>query len=305
MISTTSASTLTISNIGGRVCEYIWNWQGKQFKIAYETRGSGQPVLLLPAFSSVSTRGEMAGIAGMLSSQFQVLAFDWLGFGESERPNLDYNPALYQQLLEDFVKSIFNVPIIIIAAGHATGYATKLASKIPNLVTKIILIAPTWRGPLRVMGVPSQIRSMVKQMVYSPGMGQILYQLNTTSGFLRFMYSRHVYVNESKLTPEFITQKRQITQQPGARFAPAAFVTGGIDPVEERTDLTTDLQSLSIPKLVIISEQAPPASLAEMQAIAALPGVEKVCLTGTLGIHEEYSANVGTTILSFLSSPHG
>ncbi len=300
MISTTSASNFTITNIGGRVCEYIWSWQGKEFKIAYETKGEGQPVLLLPAFSTVSTRGEMAGIAAILSSQFQVVALDWLGFGESERPNLDYNPALYQQLLEDFVTSIFEIPIIIIAAGHATGYAVKLAKKNPNIVTKIVLVAPTWRGPLQVMGVPESVRNMVKQMVYSPGIGQTLYQLNTTPGFLRFMYSRHVYVGQQKLTPEFINQKRQITQQRGARFAPATFVTGGIDPVEKRTDLIDDLQSLSIPRLVIIAEQAPPASLAEMQAMAALPGVEKVSLMGTLGIHEEYPENVGTAILSFV-----
>ncbi|MDJ0734750.1 MAG: alpha/beta fold hydrolase [Nostocaceae cyanobacterium] len=300
MISTESASTLTIGNIGGMVYEYFWNWQGKQLKIVYETRGEGQPVLLLPAFSTVSSRGEMAGIAEIISSQFQVVALDWLGFGESERPNLDYNPAIYQQLVEEFVQSIFDIPIIIIAAGHASGYAVNLAKKCPNNVAKLVLIAPTWRGPLRVMGLPETVRTMVREMVCSPGIGQILYQLNTTPGFLRFMYSRHVYVDESKLNPEFINQKRQITQQPGARFAPAAFVTGGIDPVEKRGDLIVTLQSLSIPILVIVAQQAPPASLAEMLAIAELSQVEKIELSGTLGIHEEYPVNVSEAICNFL-----
>ncbi|MBD3887650.1 hypothetical protein IFO70_39665 [Phormidium tenue FACHB-886] len=54
-----------------------------------------------PAFSTVSTRGEMQGIAEQLAPCFQVVAMDWLGFGQSERPALDYQPVFYCQLLQD------------------------------------------------------------------------------------------------------------------------------------------------------------------------------------------------------------
>ncbi|MBC6478212.1 MAG: hypothetical protein GDA56_10935 [Hormoscilla sp. GM7CHS1pb] len=50
------------------------------------------------------------------------------------------------------------------------------------------------------------------------------------------MYQRHVYVDRDKLTPDFMTIKHQITQQPCARFAPAAFVTGGLDPMSDREE---------------------------------------------------------------------
>jgi hypothetical protein len=51
-MTTTTQSTSTVG-------EYIWNWQGQPIRVAYETLGEGTPVLLLPAFSTVSTRGEM------------------------------------------------------------------------------------------------------------------------------------------------------------------------------------------------------------------------------------------------------
>ncbi len=35
-------------------------------------------------------------------------------------------------------------------------------------------------------------------------------------------------VDETKLNPEFIARKHQITSKPGARYVPAAFVTGAI-----------------------------------------------------------------------------
>ena len=235
-MTTATNRTQLNSGIGGTKNVYNWNFLDKQYQIVYETIGAGNPVLLLTAFSTVSSRTEMKAIANLLATQYEVTVLDWLGFGESQCPPVDYNPELFQQLLGDFVKSIFNCPIILIAAGHASGYALKFAQDNPDIISQLILIAPTWQGPLRVMGLPDGVRNGVKNLVRSPVIGQGLYYLNTTPSFLRFMYKRHVYVDESKLTPEFIAQKHQITSKPGARYAPAAFVTGAIDPVTDRED---------------------------------------------------------------------
>jgi pimeloyl-ACP methyl ester carboxylesterase len=297
---TKSSSTSANASIGGMIQQYSWKWQGQPVTVVYETLGQGIPVLLLPAFSTVSTRTEMGEIARSLASQFQVVVLDWLGFGQSDRPPLDYQPSLYHQLLQDFVRSVFSTPAIVVAAGHAAGYALQLAKECPETVSKLILVAPTWRGPLRAMGVPKEIAGTVRQLVRSPILGQILYQLNTTPSFLQFMYSRHVYVDRDRLTPEFIAEKRKITQQPGARFAPAAFVTGAIDPVETSSEFLAYIQSLSIPVLLILAEQAPPVSKGEMEAIARLPNVQTVRLSGTLGIYEENAASVAQAILSFV-----
>lgn len=288
------------SSIGGTKHFYNWNWQAQQYQVIYETIGEGKPVLLLPAFSTVSSRTEMKSIANLLATQYQVTVLDWLGFGESQCPPVDYNPVLFHQLLEDFVKSIFNSSIILIAAGHASGYALKFAQDNPKIISRLILIAPTWQGPLRVMGLPDQLRKVVKNLVRSPFIGQILYYLNTTPAFLRLMYKRHVYVNETKLTPEFIAQKHQITSKKGARYAPAAFVTGVIDPVTDRDEFLQLLSSVSMPVLIILAENAPPKSKAEMRAMTELEKVATVRLTGTLGIYEEYPEAVTEAIQQFL-----
>jgi pimeloyl-ACP methyl ester carboxylesterase len=290
---------------GGVVQKYVWTWQGQSLAVAYEILGEGTPVLLLPAFSTVSTRGEMRPIAERLSSQFQVVSVDWPGFGESDRLPLEYESALYHQFLQDFVKDTFNRPTAVVAAGHAAGYAMQLGQTMPQSVSRVILVAPTWRGPLPTMGVDQQLSGKVRQMVRSPIFGQALYQMNTTSSFLRLMYGRHVYVDDTKLTPEFIAHKRQITQQPGARFAPVAFVTGAIDPVRERSDFLAYFQSLSAPVVVIIGEQVPPKSREEMDALAKLPGIKTVVMPGSLGMHEEQAEAVAEVVLNFLSELKG
>jgi pimeloyl-ACP methyl ester carboxylesterase len=300
MTTIISAANTIHFGIGGTVDRYNWTWQDQQYQIIYETIGQGNPILLLPAFSTVSSREEMKGIAQILASNYRVTVLDWLGFGESQCPRVDYNPVLFRHLLEDFVTTKFNSPITLIAAGHASGYAIKLAKEKPDIVCKLILIAPTWQGPLRVMGLPSGIRNGVKNLVRSPLLGQILYYFNTRPSFLRLMYKRHVYVDETKLTPQFIAQKAQITSKKGARYAPAAFVTGSIDPVNNREEFLDDLSSVAIPVLIILAENSPPKSKAEMLAMEKLTTIQTVRLSGTLGIHEEYPETVIKAIMEFL-----
>ena len=295
------AKSIPLSKVGcfgGEVKEYLWSWQGQQLRVVYETLGKGKPVLLLPAFSTVSTRGEMGSLAKLLSSEFQAVAVDWLGFGQSSRLPLDYRPQLYHQFLDDFVKNVFNTQIAVVAAGHAAGYVMQLAAT-KAAFSQIVLLAPTWRGPLTVMGANRQIAKTVRLAVRSPIFGQVLYKLNTTPSFLRLMYQRHVYTDASKLTPDFIQHKWQITQQSGARFAPAAFVTGNLDPVQNQADFHAWFQPPPAPVLVVIGEQSPPKSLVEMEALA-LPGVQMRSLPGSLGLHEEYSAELAEVILPFL-----
>ena len=290
------------SGIGGIKNVYHWNYSDKQYQVVYETIGEGKPLLLLPAFSTVSSRTEMKDIANLLATTYQVTVLDWLGFGESQCPSVDYNPTLFQQLLVDFIKSVFNSPIILIPAGHASGYALNFAQDNPDIISQLILIAPTWQGPLRVMGLPDGVRNGVKNLVRSPAIRQGLYYLNTTPSFLRLMYKRHVYVDESKLTPEFIAQKHQITSKPGARYAPAAFVTGAIDPVANREEFLQLIESVSMPVSIILAENAPPKSKAEMETMAELDKVQTVRLTGTLGISEEYPEAVTEAIQNFLTT---
>ena len=294
-------SLTTLKPLNGTVATYQWQWQGKPITITYETLGAGAPVLLLPALSTVSTRDEMATLAAQLMPHHQVTALDWPGFGDSDRPRLDYQPALYRQFLQDFVRENFSEtgsePVVVVAAGHAAGYALSLQ----NTWSKIVLVAPTWRGPLAAMGAPEGVRNIVRELVRSPLLGPLLYGLNTQPAFLKWMYSRHVFVDETKLTPDYIDQRHEGAQQPGARYAPAAFVTGGLDPVQTRAAMLAYFEALSVPVMVIVGEQAPPSSKAEMEAIAALPQVQSTRLSGTLGMAEEYGEAVTAAILPFLS----
>ena len=259
--------TAIATTLNGSVATYFWQWQNQTITITYETLGTGQPILLLPAFSTVSSRMELTTLASQLASHYQVTVLDWPGFGDSDRLRLAYQPALYQQFLREFVTAQFSEPIAVIAAGHAAGYVLAM----PDAWSKIVLVAPTWRGPLAVMGAPEAMRRGVRELVRSHFPGPILYWLNTRPSFLKWMYRRHVFVDDTQLTPEYIAQRHQGTQKSGARYAPAAFVTGGLDPVETREEFLAYFESVTVPVMVIVAEQSPPSSKAEMEIMATQP----------------------------------
>lgn len=276
---------------------YHWTWQGQTIGVTYEVGGSGQPLLLLPAFSTVSSRTEVAEVARLLADQYQTIALDWPGFGDSDRLKLNYAPNLYQQFLQDFLQDCCPQPVILLAAGHSAGYALQAIQQQPGACQRLILVAPTWRGPLPTMlkGQRSWFQ-LLRALVGTPILGQFLYQLNTTKGFLRMMYGRHVYANPQNITAELIDRKQRISQQPGARFGPVAFVTGGLDPVADRASFHQRFQGLNFPILILIGADSPPKSLGEMQAMAELPGVTSQTIPGTLGMSEESAALVATAI---------
>ena len=57
-----------------------------------------------------------------------------------------------------------------------------------------------------------------------------------------------------------------------------------------------------MPIAIVLAENAPPKSKAEMEAMAELSKVQTVKLSGTLGIYEEYPEAVTEAIENFLTA---
>ncbi len=300
--SSTSPETENAYDSGGSVHEHRWSWKGKPLTVVYEVQGQGKPILLLPSLSSVSSRTEMHGLARQLAHQYQVFVLDWIGFGDSSRSAVSYTPALFEACLRSFVQAVFSEPVVVIAAGHAAGYVMELAQKQPIPWQWVVLVCPTWRGPLpTAMGNHRSIYRILQQLINLPVIGQFLYKLNTKPAFLKWMYRRHVFAEADHITPELMNRKWKTTQQRGARFASAAFVTGGLDRVKTREAWFNWFQPLRVPVLMVIGENMPPKSRQEVEIIAHFSGVQVHRMPGSLGLHEEYPEQLAEGILPFLN----
>ena len=205
-------------------CSFQWEWRGRPINVAHETFGTGRPVLLLPAFSTVSSREEMRPLAEHLAAQgCSCTLVDWPGFGGSMRGRLSYGPQLYRHFLADFATAVTPKGAAVVAAGHAASYALALARDRPSVCSRAVLLAPTWRGPLpTAMGEHTKGYAWTRRLVGTPVIGEALYRLNTLRPVIGLMYRRHVYADANRIIPAFIAKKQEVARRPGARFASVA-----------------------------------------------------------------------------------
>src|SRR5438105_6668079 len=131
--------------------QVAWTWRDKSLALGLDRCGQGPTVLLLPALSSISTRREMRPLQERLAARYSTLAVDWPGFGEAPRPQVDWTADAYDAFLAFLLSSVMPHPHAIIAAGHAATYVLKHAATAPAQPTRLVLVAPTWRGPLPTM----------------------------------------------------------------------------------------------------------------------------------------------------------
>jgi pimeloyl-ACP methyl ester carboxylesterase len=284
---------------------YEWQWLGRSLTIAYEQRGNpkGHPVLFLPTLGPVSTRNEWDQVIAALTQGNQIYAtsLDWPGFGDSSRDQLRYGSVAFRNFLQDFVLACGDrQPITLVAAGHATGYALQVAIAMADSIQELILVAPTWQGPLPSLGASFTQATLVDELVQSPGLGQGLYYLNTRPWFLRWLLERQVYSGSDYVTPQLVQEKYRLTQGKGARYGAADFISGMLDPAENRDELLTLLSRLSVPCHLMIGDDSPATSKVEMESIAALAQVTSSHHPGALGMHEEHADEIAALIQSRL-----
>jgi pimeloyl-ACP methyl ester carboxylesterase len=282
--------------------QIAWRWRGETIRIGIDCLGSGPPVLLLPALSSISTRLEMRPLQERLSGHYRLAAIDWPGFGDQSRPALDWHPHAYSAFLSFLLTSVMSHPHAIIAAGHAAGYALKHVASNATATERLVLIAPTWRGPLpTMMGGHRPFFDRLCRLVDLPVIGPLVYRLNVNQPVVRRMGAGHVYVDRGFLTGERLREKLAVTRAPGARCASVRFVTGRLDPLRSRDEFLDLARRTAAPILLVYGAETPARSRAEMEALAALPNVRTVQLpSGKLGVHEEFPDAAVEAIAPFL-----
>ena len=289
--------------LGGTIETLQVDLAGRQLRLVLERRGAqGAPLwLLLPALSTVSSRGEWQALAEAVGEERQLVSFDWPGFGDSDRPAMPYDAALLRSALRavlSYLRTTTRQRPSVVAASHSASVALGLATEWFGLWQELVLVAPTWRGPFPTMtGWPSQRFGWLRHLVAAPWIGPALYRLNTSRMVLRLMLRRHVWVDPSLLTPALIREQQRLARRPGARFASVAFVSGGLDPENDRTWWLEQARLISCPLKVVLASEAPPRSRTEMEILGSEAADQLSIIPSRLGLHQEFGALLARKLL--------
>ncbi|MCG6936477.1 MAG: alpha/beta hydrolase [Proteobacteria bacterium] len=288
--------------------EISWRCDGHEFSIGLDRAGTGPTVLLLPALSSISTRREIQPLQARLAQSFSTLSVDWPGFGELPKPRVDWRPEIYEQFLNHLLTQIVPRPYGIVAAGHAAGYVVKNFARYAHAAGRLVLLSPTWRGPLpTMMGGDRALFPRIVRAFDLPILGALLYGLNVNRFVIGMMARGHVYADPAWLKGSRMEAKYAVTRTPGARYSSVRFVTGRLDPFQTRNEQINAVQQITVPMFNVFSDTAPEKSRLEMESLAEMENVQTVRLSqGKLSFYEEFPDEAGEAINAFLiASPPG
>ncbi|XP_030535024.1 uncharacterized protein LOC115744070 isoform X1 [Rhodamnia argentea] len=303
---------------------WLWKFKDNDINIHYEKHESessdaSKDILMMPTISDVSTIEEWRLVAKDIVERvgevnWHATIVDWPGLGYSDRLKMDYDADVMEKFLVDFV----NAPdsplsrsaddLVVFGGGHAATIVARAAKKGLVKPRAIGAVAPTWAGPLPIVfGRESNMETrygLLRGTLRAPALGWIMYNiLVSNEKAIQSQYKSHVYANPDNVTPEIVESRYGLTKRPGARYVPAAFLTGLLDPVKWRKEFLELFAGLEgkMPVLVVSTEGSPRRSKAEMEALRGAKGVTKfVEVPGALLPQEEYPSAVAEELYCFL-----
>jgi pimeloyl-ACP methyl ester carboxylesterase len=219
-------------------------------RVFYQIRGQGPPVLLIHGINAAASSYEMRRVYAGLSDRFRVYAIDLLGFGQSDRPPIRYRPDLYIDLIADFTRQVIGQPTHLIASSLSAALAVRAAFDHPDLFVRLVLVLPT--GLERLINPPGAKGKVVEELFRSRLVGEFLFNLLTSQASIRYYVQQRAYFDGSLFTDAMLESYYATGHEPGARYAPAAFVSGHLN-----HDIRDVYSKLPQPVFIVWGQQAP------------------------------------------------
>ncbi len=284
-----------LPNALGMPVEYV-PW-GDVHYAYYAREGKGRPLVLLHAVNAVASAHEMRPLARAFKRDRgrPLYALEWLGFGHSDRPELDYTPDLLEDQLEHFLERVVRPAggADVIALSVGATYAAEVARRRPDLIRTLAAIEPAGLG-----GERSQIgRGWGRLLFTLPGVQQAFYDRFTTPDKLRAFARDHLFTREFGVPEEYVEYGAETARVEGASRPLDDFLSGRLFP----EDGAESFRRLRQPLLVVHGtvEDRRMESFTRLPEMEARPNVTVVGLpTGALP-HWERAAEVVERIREF------
>ena len=232
-----------------------YRWRG--LDVAYTEAGDPDDpdLVLLHGINAAGSSHEFHTVFEALAEEYHVIAPDLPGFGHSDRPPLLYSASLMTTFVRDFLTDE-SEDATVVASSLTGAYAAMAAREVD--VEELVLICPTDSS----MGDRSVPR---RSLVRAPVVGQAIYNLIGSKASIRHFHADHGYYDMANLTDDVVEYEWQSAHQPGARFAPASFISGFLDPEEDLGDV---LAGLDVPITLVWGEDADITPLADGRVLA-------------------------------------
>ena len=243
----------------------------------------GRPLVLVHSVNAAASSFEMRPLFEHYRRQRPVFALDLPGYGFSERSDRVYSPELFTQAVVELIRTQVGQQADVIALSLGCEFAARAALAYPDLIRSLVLISPSGLGKGKGGRSSQQAGSVgvsdgLHSLLAFPLWGQGLYDLIATRRSIAY-FLRQSFVSAPPTS--LIDYAFATSHQPGARYAPLYFLSGGLFTTGVRQDVYA---ALSTPALVLYDQDAFVRFDALPDLQAANAAIQAVRITPTLGL---------------------
>lgn len=262
----------------------------------YLEAGSGSPLVLLHGSAIDSAGLSYAPSMPHLALRHRVVAPDWPGYGESERPRVSLSIDDAVSLLEAFLDAVGLTRVHL--AGFSMGGAAALgfALRAPERVRSLTMIGsygldasmPVPLVPYLAMRVPRLRQSVV-------------WGLRRSRWLTRLVLEHVVFANPALVTPALVADVHEQLRAPEAEKAFVTWLRGEIRPFALGTSYAGSLDRVEVPTLLLHGRHDRVVSWRKAQRAAALIPRARLVVVPSCGhwVPREAPAVFRSELLSF------
>jgi len=269
----------------------------------YAREGRGRPLVLLHSINAVASAHEMRPLARafLRDRERSVYALEWVGFGHSDRPDIEYTPGLLEDQLEHWLERVIRPAGGADVVGLSLGadYAAEVARRRPDLVRSLVAIEPAGLG-----SEPTDIGKGWARLLFTlPGVQRAFYDRLTTPEALAKFARENLFTPEFGVPDEYVNFAAETARVEGAPQPLDDFLSGRMAP----DDALETFRRLRQPLLLIhgtVSSRRM-ESYTRLPELEGRPNVTIVSLpTGSMP-HWERAREVAERIRDFVDAQDG
>jgi pimeloyl-ACP methyl ester carboxylesterase len=278
-----------------------YRWRG--FDVAYTEAGDpDDPTLvLLHGVNAAGSSHEFRYVIDDLAEEYHVLAPDLPGFGHSDRPPLLYSATLYVTFVADFLRDAADGTLGAVGDDPTEGNPTddpaggehgSEAEREPPAVVASSLVGAYTAAAVAEKGAPARQLFLVcptatafpgrspaiRSLVRAPLVGEAVHNLLSSEASIRYFLGDHGFSSSAAVPEEWVAYDYATTHVPGARYAPASFLSGYLNLDADLGGLLSDIRESGTPVTVCWGGVSDVTPLSQGRELAETADVKLVVL---------------------------